>query len=70
MNENSHLNQKLLIFGKEKPTVYGVLFPPNSPIQPLYNKAVALLKENGAEYRLLNEFEGKDINQVINIHCD
>ena len=51
MNKNPQVsaNQRLFIFGEEKDSVnLGMIFTLNSPLKPLFDRAITRLREGGA----------------------
>ncbi len=53
------------IFGREKRSYVCLIFGLNSPLQPLFAKASAKLRESGAEAYLLNKWEGQDVSEEL-----
>ena len=53
--------QRIKAFGKEKRTFYVIIFPLNSPLQPLFERVLAQVRERGVEFQLQRMWEGADI---------
>ena len=63
---NIHLHplplERLKVFGKMKPRYFNMVVTWNSPLKPIFNKAIIQLKESGTFDYLMTKWEGKDIN--------
>ncbi|TRY67601.1 hypothetical protein TCAL_05368 [Tigriopus californicus] len=60
--DNPFHQQNLKIFAQQKPQFQSIIFPSNSPLRAVFQSGSLILRENGAEEKLLAQWEGPEVS--------
>lgn len=60
--DNPFHQQNLKIFAQQKPQFQSIIFPSNSPMKAVFQLGSLILRESGAEEKLLAQWEGPEVS--------